>query len=747
MGSARAADTSTVSAADTDQLTTVLVTAQRRVESLQDVPLSVTAFDASTIEVGHMTEAKDYLQFAPNAVFTEDGQTGARNVSISIRGVGNMNIADAPQAASIGFYIDDLNVGAVATGQINPELTDVEGIEVLRGPQGTYFGRNAIGGAINIQTKKPDDTLYAETGGGYGNFDTWNAYAVGNVPINDHLFIRAVESYTSSDGDIRNVNPLGSPCDCYTDEHARLAVRFLATDRLTFDLGLSFSADRSQLDDTVASGVIDGDTKQTLGLPNNFGAFSQGLGYYPQNQTLVNLNTPEYTNNMVEYVNGRVTYKADGFEISSITGDVYSTSNREFDEDQIAANLFIRINRWHTNSFNQEVRAQSDGSGRWDWTGGVVYGYDEQLQYNDVFTGGATGYTDPTTGINYQFLPPLPPGFPLNENNQELITKSIAGYAEGTYKITDQWALTAGGRYTHDEVTTAQYGVQAFGTPVPNASGSLGFNNFSPHVSLKYAVNPNLSTYATVLEGYRAGGVDVNNGITTTFKPEKVRDYELGAKTTLADGHLRINADVFYLQWIDLQVQTDYLANSNISSSVQKTLNASRATSKGAELELQALPVKGLQFGLSVGYLDAYFGDFPNAVVHGGYTVDLTGQQLPKSPRFTASTTAQYSMPITAKAEGFVRIEGQYRGSMAGNIDATAAPLDGQGTYPYIEPSYTVWNLRGGTTIGRFTAEAYSENVFNKSYFNGTYDHFGLGGIRLTPHPRLYGIQFSYKTK
>jgi len=250
-----------------------------------------------------------------------------------------------------------------------------------------------------------------------------------------------------------------------------------------------------------------------------------------------------------------------------------------------------------------------------------------------------------------------------------------------------------------------------------------------------------------VLEGYRAGGVDVNNGITTTFKPEKVRDYELGAKTTLADGHLRINADVFYLQWIDLQVQTDYLANSNISSSVQKTLNASRATSKGAELELQALPVKGLQFGLSVGYLDAYFGDFPNAVVHGGYTVDLTGQQLPKSPRFTASTTAQYSMPITTNADGFVRLEGQYRGSMAGNIDATAAPLDGQGTYPYIEPSYTVWNLRGGTTVGRFTAEAYSENVFNKSYYNGTYDHFGLGGIRLTPHPRLYGIQFSYKTK
>jgi iron complex outermembrane receptor protein len=744
---AGAADPSGAPPDEGDQLSTIVVTAQRRAESLQDVPLSITAFDANTIQLAHMTEAKDYLQFAPNVVFTEDGETGARSISIAIRGVGNMNIADAPQAASIGFYIDDLNVGAVATGQINPELTDVEGIEVLRGPQGTYFGRNAIGGAINIQTKKPDDTPYWETGGGYGNFDTWNTYAVGNIPINDQLFLRAVEAYDSTDGFIRNINPAGSPCSCSTDEHARLAVRYLATDRFTLDLALSYSNERTQLDDTVPSGVIDGDTKQTLGLPNNFGAFSQGIGFYPQNQSLVDLNTPEYTNNVVEYVNGRITYKADGFEISSITGDVYSTMGRLFDEDQLAANLFIFQERWHTNSFNQEVRAQSDGSGSWDWTAGAVYGRDDQLEYGDVYTGGATGYTDPQTRITYTFLPALPPGFALNEDTDELITKSTALYAEGTYKVTEQWALTFGGRYTHDEVTTAQYGVLDYGAPVPNAAGSNGFNNFSPHVTLKYAINPNVSTYASVLEGYRAGGVDINNGIITTFKPERVRDYEVGEKSTLADGRLRINADVFLLKWTDLQVQTDYLANSNIGSTVQKTLNASSATSLGAELEIQAIPVRGLQLGLSAGYLDAYFGDFPNAVVHGGYTVNLTGQQLPKSPRFTVSTNMQYSAPVAANAEAFARVEGVYRSSMAGNIDATAATLDGQGTYPYIEPSYVVWNLRLGGTAGRFTTEAFSENVFNHSYYNGTYDHFGLGGIRLVPHPRLFGIKFSYKTK
>jgi iron complex outermembrane recepter protein len=744
---AAAAESSSGPPAESDQLTEILVTAERRVESLQNVPLSITAFDANTIELAHMTEAKDYLQYSPNVVFTEDGQVGARSISIAIRGVGNMNIADEPQAASIGFYIDDLNVGAVASGQINPDLTDVEGIEVLRGPQGTYFGRNAIGGALNIQTKKPDATTYFETGGGYGNFDTWNAYAVGNVPLNDQLFIRAVESYSSTNGFIRNVNPMGTSCSCDTDEHARFAVRYLATDRLTLDLGLSYTDEHTGLDDTVASGVIDGDTKQTLGLPNNFGAFSQGIGFYPQNQTLVNLNTPEYTDNLVEYVDGRITYKGDGFSLESITGDVYSTNDRQFDEDQIAANLFIRVNRWVTKSFNQELRAQSDGSGRWDWTAGLVYGRDDQLEYNNIFTGGATGYTDPTTGINYQFLPPLPPGFPLNEDNQQLITKSTAAYGEGTYKMTDQWALTFGGRYTHDEVTTSQYGVFAFGSPVPNASGSNGFNNFSPHVTLKYSINPNVSTYASVLEGYRAGGVDINSGIITTFKPETVRDYELGEKSTLADGHLRINADVFLLKWTDLQVQTDYLANSNISSSVEKTLNASSAKSLGAELEVQAIPVRGLQLGLSAGYLDAYFNDFPNAIVHGGYEVNLTGQQLPKSPRFTASTNMQFSQPVAADTEAYLRVEGVYRSAMAGNIDATAAPLDGQGTYPYIEPSYVVWNLRLGATTSHFTTQAYSENVFNHSYYNGTYDHFGLGGIRLVPHPRLFGVRFSYKTK
>jgi len=731
-----------------DTLEEVVVTAERRTETLQNLPVSASVFDSAQLEKAKVMEAKDYLQFAPNITFTEDGQVGPRGIQIAIRGVGNINISDNPQQASIGYYIDDLNVGAVAGGTINPQLQDVERVEVLRGPQGTYFGRNALGGAINISTKKPDSKPYFEVGGGYSSFDTYDLQGVVNIPVLENLFVRAVAAYDDSAGFIKNVNPNGTRNSGYSDKHARVALRYVPTDRLTIDLSTTYTKEDAGLDATVPSGVVDLDTKQTLGQPNLQG-FSQGLGFYPQNQKWVNHNAPEYNRNKVEITNGRINYTGDGFSITSITGYLYSENGRLFDQDLISADLFQRLNRWHTSSFSQELRVQSTGQGSLEWTVGGIYARDYYYQFNDIFVGNDISYTDPTTGITTQFLPPFVHyGFPLNENNTELTTKSTAGFAEGTYHFTDQWALTLGARFTRDEVSNKNFGVLAFNHPVPDAAGARNFTNFAPRAVLKYRLNPNVSTYATVSTGYRAGGVDINGGVTTTFQPEKLRNYELGVKSTLADNHLRINAAVFYLDWKDLQVQTDYLANPNdISSSVQKTLNASSAQSQGAELEVQALPLRGLELGFGGGYLDAHFKSFPDAIVHGGAMADLSGRPLPKAARWSLSGNGEYTMPLTSSAnvQGFVRIEAVYRSSVAGNLDAAAAPLIGLPSFPYQEPSYTVFNLRLGTTADRLRFEAYAENVFDRSYYNGTFDHFGLGGIRLRPHPRVFGARVTYK--
>ncbi|MBS0417900.1 MAG: TonB-dependent receptor [Proteobacteria bacterium] len=732
-----------------DTLQEIVVTAERRTETLQNLPVSASVFDSSALEKAKVMEAKDYLQFTPNITFTEDGQVGPRGIQIAIRGVGNINISDNPQQASIGYYIDDLNVGAVAGGTINPQLQDVERVEVLRGPQGTYFGRNALGGAINIATKKPDAKPYFEVGAGYGSFDTYDLRGVANLPILDNLFLRVVAAYEDSAGIIKNVNPSGARNSGYTDKHVRVALRYVPTDRLTIDLSTTYTKEDAGLDATVPSGVVDLDTKQTLGQPDMQG-FSQGLDFYPQNQRWVNHNSPEYNRNKVEITNGRINYAGDGFAVTSITGYLYSENGRLFDQDLLSADLFRRINNWHTSSFSEELRVQSNGTSPFQWTIGGIYARDYYYQFNDIFVGNDIAYTDPATGVTTQFLPPFVHfGFPLNENNTELTTRSTAGFAEGSYDFTDKWTVTLGARFTRDQVSNRNFGVLAFNHPVPDASGARDFTDFAPRLVLKYRVTPNVSTYATVSTGYRAGGVDINNGVTTAFQPEKLRNYEIGVKSNLADNHLRINASLFYLDWKDLQVQTDYLSNPNdISSSVQKTLNASSADSKGIELEVQALPVRGLELGFGGGYLDAHFKSFRDAVVHGGASADLSGQPLPKAAKWSLSSNGQYTMPLTASAsvQGFVRLEGVYRSSVAGNLDATAAPLIGLPSFPYQEPSYAVFNLRLGTTTDHLRIEAYAENLFDRSYYNGTFDHFGLGGIRLRPHPRVFGARFTYKS-
>ena len=144
------------------ELQEVVVTAQRRAESLQDVPISISAFTVTDLERSGITEARDYLELSPNVSFADDGQTGNRSIRIAIRGVSNVSLGDRAVPNALGYYIDDFNVGTVANGTINPALLDVERVEVLRGPQGTYFGRNSSGGAINITTNLPDNHWFGE---------------------------------------------------------------------------------------------------------------------------------------------------------------------------------------------------------------------------------------------------------------------------------------------------------------------------------------------------------------------------------------------------------------------------------------------------------------------------------------------------------------------------------------------------------------------------------------------------------
>lgn len=208
-----------------------------------------------------------------------------------------------------------------------------------------------------------------------------------------------------------------------------------------------------------------------------------------------------------------------------------------------------------------------------------------------------------------------------------------------------------------------------------------------------------------------------------------------------------LDISAFYMKWKDLQSEVDYLAvPGNISSAVEITENASSASSKGVDLQAQLRPIEALTLSLGVGYLDAKFGSFNDAEVY-GIPVNMSGQTLPQSPRWTGSAVAQWVQPITSDTSWYGRWEEVYRDSSSANLEGAAAPLLGLPTFPFQMPSYAVANLHSGITWRTFTFDASVDNAFNKEYYTGTGDHFGLGGVRVTPHPRLWRLEVVYRTQ
>ena len=746
----------------------VLVTAQRRVESVQDVPISVSVFTSQDLEKSNINEAKDYLQFAPNVSFTEDGEVGNRGISISIRGVSDVSLGEVVTANSIGFYLDEFNVGTVANGGINPQLRDVEQIEVLRGPQGTYFGRNALAGALNITTKKPKQTFEAEGTVRASRFNTWGVGGVLNVPLSDKVAARLVADYDETDGLVKNVNPDGRSNSGGESKYARLGLRATPNDALTMDLSLAYSKDQDGFDAEVPSGVLDLDTQAIFG--SSFVPIGEGLGFYPQNQRRVNHDADEYNNNSYKLANLRFAYDLGGMEIKSITGAIDSDNSRFFDQDNISVDAIVRQNRYSGKSFSQELRLQSTGERTVQWTVGALYAKDKIRQFNSVRAGSEGSYTDPVTGEVIGLLPPIPAGFRINENRRSFTTTSYAAFGDISWKLAELWTLKTGARYTRDKVANRFYDVVNFeGAPLDGA-GSDTFTDFAPRVVLQFEPSADATWYLTASKGYKAGGVDIlfvpsetdpgtQVGLNRAFDPEEMYNYEIGFKGRFADGRGRFSAAAFYLDWKDMQVQTNFLRDPNdISSSVQATLNASGAKTKGLEFELSGQLSDHLHAGVTGGYLDGKFEDFPEAVLAGNNQIDMSNAKLPRTPEWTGSAYAEYGFSVGDNLSPFVRGELVYRAKSAGDLEGAAALsrraiLSGGNAgqvlpeFPYVMPSYTVFNLRAGLGGEKFDLQAYVENVFDKEYYNGTGDNFGLAGIRLRPHPRIWGLQAVYRMK
>jgi iron complex outermembrane receptor protein len=737
--------------ADESQLTLeeVIVTAQRREESLQDVPVSISAFNNEQLVRTSISTAADYLVQTPNVGFSEDGEGGSRSINVSIRGVSNITLDGIATANSIGYYIDELSVGAVAQGTINPQLQDMERIEVLRGPQGTFYGRNAVGGAINITTVKPDEEFYFEGSLSAGTFSTWGAEAIINVPFSDRFFARGVFAYEESDTAIENVNELGND-PFYEYSTGRISFRALASDAVTLDLSITLTSEDEGGDIAIPSGVVDLDTQSIFGIGAH-DAIDSGEGFYPENDDRIDRDTRELNNKEFTIINGRITWDLDNMTLKSVTGYIDSSFDRESDLDGIPFTFgplpLRRVNDYGGTSWSQELRLMSAGDSRFDWTVGAIYIDDDldrsnqiQIMPDDAPSGTEVGY--------------------INNNLQNFRFKSSALFGEFGFPFSDNWDMRIGGRWSKDKVTSTVADLARIG-PVPT-SGSETFTDFSPKVVLRY-MTESTTYYGSVSKGYKAGGVDVptfeGEQFTLPFESEELISYELGFKAQLGSGRTHLSGAIFYNDWSDFQVQTDRLADPNdIASAVSVTQNAEEASSKGAELELVTLLTDGLTWAINVGYVDSKFDDYKDAVLKGETNgrpniIDVSGKPLPRTPEWTFNTSLEYNF-LLSQQDSFVRGEFSYTDGQFSDIEAIGS-LVGETvwgdpfnlpSFPYQIDSYSLLNLYAGMEGDKYRLLFFVKNATDEQYYNGTADNFGAAGIRLRPHFREYGIKVTYKT-
>jgi iron complex outermembrane receptor protein len=707
----------------------IVVTAQHREQNLQDVPISISAFNEADIEKNMFRDVTDFVSRTPNASFVSNGARSRKQ--ISMRGVTNfVNSNQARRTSTFGFYIDGFNLSSSSS---NPPIMDIERIEILRGPQSTYFGANALGGGISVTSKAPTtEEFEGSVMVDYGSFNSLDLEGTLNIPIiEDVLAARINFKDFSTDGNIENINPTGGGNDAEY-QYIKASVLYTPTDKLSITLNYSDSDEESGMREGVPSGVFSTFAGNVLfaDFPDTSGdgladPSADGVGFYPNNDDRVNFNSPQEVGTQFEYFIARVDYDFENMSFTSITGYIDSDFFLRGDIDGGSGDYFNEFRTIPRESFTQEFRLQSAGEGKLNWNVGVYINDDEGEIVSKTFVGAAQPFG-------------LPDGFLIDSEESSETSEGIAVFGQIDYALTDQILVSIGGRYSEETIETDIAGFG--GAFAQTLSEKQTFEDFSPRVAVNYDFSEDSTLYASVAKGFKSGGVQLSPlPGAESYDPEEIWNYELGYKAEFFDRTLRVNAAIFYMDWTDLQTafqqagldeNGDFIIFGGID-------NAESAESKGVEISITSAPMDGLVMNFSVGYLDAEYKEF-TAFIDGENRV-LDGMTIPNSPEWTASADAEYDFALTGSLDAFIRGEYQYRDEITSSTSSLI-----QSGFPWEVPSYNVVNLRAGVRHENYTVALYAENLFDEEYFTNAYQKAFSGGLYIEPGVQRFGVRARY---
>lgn len=711
-------------AADEDSfvIEEIIVTAQKREQSIQDVPVAVTAFSSDDLLKMNATGIEDIARNTPGLNY--GNFTDLKLAGTSLRGI-TANSGSAGQDPAVGYYLDEIFLGPGVGA--NFDLFEVERIEVLRGPQGTMFGRNTIGGVINIVSKAAPSEFSGNFILGLGNYEQLRLRGmIGGPIVKDKL--NASLSFMSYEHD-------GYTKNLYIDKQVD------NTDRYGFRLALDYTpSDSLRI-------LFNADYQDIEQNSKNFETLSYNPAGYPT-QLLAAYGLPTnddstdrrmYSNILSEETlkakgaSLKITKSFDGFDLISVSGyrshEYYNIGDTE-----------VSVLDWvydgdpeDVTRMSQELRFASSGDNRVNWIVGGYYYYQETDNQSFLLLGkdisaALTGDPDALNGI-------------MTGSHAYMEVDSYALFANASLDLTERLELTVGGRYTIDEKSILYSQVDPLyllGGPVSGLEDDDDWDAFTPTVSMKYDWSDSVMSYATISRGFKSGGYNDAlgdaNGI--SFGPESLWNYEIGFKSVLMGGRAIVNVAAYYMDWEDIQMSEDNPATPMAYDPV--TSNAGSAHSQGIELEVVAYLTDNFQLSGFASFNESEFDEGTIPAAPPAVPQPLT--KIPYAPDYQWGMTAEYNKQVT----------GDYAVTLIGNLFKQGTNYLGLDTtdpdtkvspYLLVNARATIANSGNGWSVS-----LWAKNVTDKTYRTRLLDFYDnvLNGQKLLVlgQPRTFGIEF-----
>jgi iron complex outermembrane recepter protein len=711
------AQTAEPSGGDQVGLEEIVVTARKREENLQDVSSSISALGASELARRFDSDVRDFANSSPNVIIDDTQQGPGGVAATTIRGIGVADVEKSVDPA-VGVVLDDIYLGTSSGNLV--KAIDIDRVEVLRGPQGTLFGRNAIGGVINLGRSRPTKEFTGKFRGTYANHNSLDLEGLVSFGLGDVAAVKLTAAHRRTDGYFfnRTLNQ-----DAQRSHFSAIGAQLLLTPMEKLEISLSYDHQHTRQDPPQLQNLA----KPTDAFCGLFGQCRVSLTVPQSGNRYVSLGDGPLSKNAffdMDLAIGKVKWSFDDtMDLQYIFGHLKTDEEITQDFDSTPLTLYHTDRPAKYKQSTHELRLSKGGDGPLTFVVGAYF-WDSKYKIDLI---SYIGFID-------EFFGTVPPGTVLAiPQTVRQTNKSYAGFFEADYRFTDKLKLTIGGRYTKDKKSS---GVTDLGFGPNNNLNNperADWSKFTPKVSLGYNVSDDVLLYGLFSRGYRTGGFTgrptSENTAKTPYNPETVDNFELGFKSQFLENRVRLNAAAFLMKYKDKQEDVDVPQPSGTGRE-NRTINASKAEIKGLEFDVTAIISDNFSMSGNLGYLDAKYKKFLADTNNDGVIDDNTNLKLRRAPKWNYTVSARYEQEL-GQGSGWVQADLHFIGAHEITfLNNPALRNPGQ----YLMDASVNYKLEN-TQISIF-----GKNLFKEDGWTIGYDIQGLWSYGTPRPPRVWGV-------